>query len=320
MIRKVLVVDDDRPVREALAQTLELADYTVRAAGSFIEAKDHITPEFEGVILSDIRMPGRDGFHLLAHTRALDDELPVILLTALGDRDAVRQEIEQERSASRDVAEKMNALKTALETHRSRLTDLVGQEARYRNIHQAAQNNRESLQRRLKKTDEEAALAARTLSNARGAETRSQAHLVEKQETLRVLERQIGDVRQQLENKSRKLSEQIKLGQALDLDRNKLRSRYTTLKKMEDNFEWYRDGVRARWRRLYLRRGRRGPGARFSACSSLRSGLRRRRNDLRGCRRTDSGIAAGKKYRYRHHGCHVRLCRHDDIGCGARIK
>lgn len=85
MIRTVLVVDDDRPVREALAQTLELADYNVRTAGSFIEAKDHITPEFEGVILSDIRMPGRDGFHLLAHTRALDEELPVILLTGEGD-------------------------------------------------------------------------------------------------------------------------------------------------------------------------------------------------------------------------------------------
>ncbi|WP_297774114.1 sigma-54 dependent transcriptional regulator [uncultured Roseovarius sp.] len=85
MIRTVLVVDDDKPVREALSQTLELADYTVRTAGSFIEAKDHITPEFEGVILSDIRMPGRDGFHLLSHSRALDHELPVILLTGQGD-------------------------------------------------------------------------------------------------------------------------------------------------------------------------------------------------------------------------------------------
>lgn len=85
MIRNVLVVDDDRPVREALSQTLELAEYTVRAAGSFIEAKDHISRDFAGVILSDIRMPGRDGFHLLAHTRALDDELPVILLTGEGD-------------------------------------------------------------------------------------------------------------------------------------------------------------------------------------------------------------------------------------------
>ncbi|MGX0876871.1 two-component system C4-dicarboxylate transport response regulator DctD [Roseovarius sp. MBR-154] len=85
MIGEVLIVDDDRPVREALTQTLELADYKVRAAGSFIEAKDHIAPGFPGVILSDIRMPGRDGFHLLSYTRTLDDELPVILLTGEGD-------------------------------------------------------------------------------------------------------------------------------------------------------------------------------------------------------------------------------------------
>lgn len=81
----VLVVDDDRPVREALVQTLELADWQVRAAGSFIEAKDHIAADFPGVILSDIRMPGRDGFHLLAHARAVDADLPVILLTGEGD-------------------------------------------------------------------------------------------------------------------------------------------------------------------------------------------------------------------------------------------
>ncbi len=158
---------------------------------------------------------------------------------------AVRQEIEAERRASAEIAAKSETLKTALDTQRARLTDLVGQEARYRNIHQAAQNNRESLQRRLKKTDEEAALAARALTNARSAETRAQSQLAEKQETLRVLERQVGEARGQLEAKGRKLAEQIRQGQALDLERNQLRSRHASLKKMEDNFEWYRDGVRA---------------------------------------------------------------------------
>ncbi|MGR3583011.1 MAG: sigma-54-dependent transcriptional regulator, partial [Pseudooceanicola nanhaiensis] len=42
MIRRVLLVDDDAAVREALGQTLELADLTPQRAGSFIEAKDHI--------------------------------------------------------------------------------------------------------------------------------------------------------------------------------------------------------------------------------------------------------------------------------------
>ncbi len=69
MTRRVLVVEDDRAVREALGQTLELAELEPVLAGSFVAAKDHITPEFDGVILSDIRMPGRDGFHLLTYAR-----------------------------------------------------------------------------------------------------------------------------------------------------------------------------------------------------------------------------------------------------------
>jgi two-component system C4-dicarboxylate transport response regulator DctD len=85
MTAHVLLVDDDMAVREALAQTLELADLTVIEAGSFVAAKDHITPAFKGVILSDIRMPGRDGFHLLSYARTQDPDLPVILLTGEGD-------------------------------------------------------------------------------------------------------------------------------------------------------------------------------------------------------------------------------------------
>ncbi len=39
----------------------------------------------DGVIVTDIRMPGRDGFYLLDHAQALDPDLPVILLTGEGD-------------------------------------------------------------------------------------------------------------------------------------------------------------------------------------------------------------------------------------------
>ena len=84
-MNKVLVVDDDKAVRDALCQTLELADMEAIGAGSFVEAKDRIEPAFAGVILSDIRMPGKDGFDLLGHARSVDPELPVILLTGEGD-------------------------------------------------------------------------------------------------------------------------------------------------------------------------------------------------------------------------------------------
>ncbi len=85
MTQKVLLVDDDAPVREALGQTLELADLTPMLAGSFIVAKDVINRSFDGVVVTDIRMPGRDGFHLLEYARGQDPELPVILLTGEGD-------------------------------------------------------------------------------------------------------------------------------------------------------------------------------------------------------------------------------------------
>ncbi len=85
MTRRVLVVDDDAAVREALGQTLDLAGFVPLVAGSFVAARDHITPGFDGVILSDLRMPGRDGFHLLEFARGIDPDLPVILLTGEGD-------------------------------------------------------------------------------------------------------------------------------------------------------------------------------------------------------------------------------------------
>lgn len=84
-VTKVLLVDDDKPVREALGQTLELADLAPVLAGSVIEAKDHISPDFDGIVVTDIRMPGQDGFALLEYIRGLDADLPVILLTGEGD-------------------------------------------------------------------------------------------------------------------------------------------------------------------------------------------------------------------------------------------
>ncbi len=85
MTQKVLLVDDDKAVREALGQTLDLAGFDVTLAASFIEATDHITPEFGGVVISDVRMPGKDGFALLERCASIDPDIPLVLLTGEGD-------------------------------------------------------------------------------------------------------------------------------------------------------------------------------------------------------------------------------------------
>ncbi|MEP5153613.1 sigma-54 dependent transcriptional regulator [Planktotalea sp.] len=84
-MRRVLLLEDDAPLRDALAQSLMLAELDPVPAASFVAAKDQISPDFAGVIVSDIRMPGRDGFHVLNYAQSVDADLPVILLTGEGD-------------------------------------------------------------------------------------------------------------------------------------------------------------------------------------------------------------------------------------------
>ncbi len=84
-MKTVLLVDDDKAVREALGQTLDLAGFDVTLAASFIEATDHISADFNGVVISDVRMPGKDGFALLDRCRAIDPDIPFVLLTGVGD-------------------------------------------------------------------------------------------------------------------------------------------------------------------------------------------------------------------------------------------
>jgi chromosome segregation protein len=157
----------------------------------------------------------------------------------------VRIELERERVASREITASLETRQAALNTHKARLTDLVGQEARYRNIHQTAQNNRENLQRRIRKTEEEVILAQREVSEAE----KHQRQAVRAQEILKeeiqVQNNRIASLRTRLDTKSRELADRIKHVQGLELERNKHHSRHASLKKMEANFEWYRDGVKA---------------------------------------------------------------------------
>jgi two-component system, NtrC family, C4-dicarboxylate transport response regulator DctD len=81
----VILVDDDKDLRRATAQTLELAGFAVQAFGRAREALAALPPDFIGVVVSDIRMPEMDGLQLFAEVTARDPELPVILITGHGD-------------------------------------------------------------------------------------------------------------------------------------------------------------------------------------------------------------------------------------------
>jgi two-component system response regulator FlrC len=80
----VLLVEDDRALREALSDTLLLAGHRFRAVGSAEEALEAVSAEAFSLVVSDVNMPGMEGHQLLALLRARQPQLPVLLMTAHG--------------------------------------------------------------------------------------------------------------------------------------------------------------------------------------------------------------------------------------------
>ena len=83
---KVLIVDDDQDARELLTAVLERCGSFVASAGSTREALEKLHSEKPDVLVSDIGMPGEDGFALIRQVRALPEEagsnIPAAALTA----------------------------------------------------------------------------------------------------------------------------------------------------------------------------------------------------------------------------------------------
>jgi two-component system, OmpR family, response regulator MprA len=80
----VLVVDDERPVREALRRALELEGYAVELAADGYEALDrlqHGDVDPDALVL-DVLMPGLDGLEVCRRLRRAGNRLPVLMLTA----------------------------------------------------------------------------------------------------------------------------------------------------------------------------------------------------------------------------------------------
>jgi two-component system response regulator FlrC len=83
----VLLVEDDAELREAIADTLELAGARVATACDGREALRLLIDSSPGVIVTDVNMPHVDGHELLRRVRELKPHVPVILVTAFGTID-----------------------------------------------------------------------------------------------------------------------------------------------------------------------------------------------------------------------------------------
>ncbi len=80
----VLVVDDKEMLRDSVAVTLQRAGFTVIVASSGAGALDMIASRRPDAMVTDLKMPAMTGLELIGKIRELDDDLPIVLMTAFG--------------------------------------------------------------------------------------------------------------------------------------------------------------------------------------------------------------------------------------------
>ena len=103
MPQRVLVVDDERGIREALRQVLEYEGMEVVTASSGDEALKSMAGSHPHLVLLDVKMAGMDGLQTLAKIRAIDDTLPVVMISGHG---SIQTAVEATQLGAYDFLEK----------------------------------------------------------------------------------------------------------------------------------------------------------------------------------------------------------------------
>ena len=100
---RILLIDDDPDLRASTAQALELAGFEVTALDQPDDVAALVSFGFQGIVISDIRMPRMDGISLMGLIHRIDREIPVILITGHGD---VQLAVRSMREGAHDFVEK----------------------------------------------------------------------------------------------------------------------------------------------------------------------------------------------------------------------
>jgi CheY-like chemotaxis protein len=83
----VLIVDDDRAVRDSLAEVFEAFGFRTRTASNGFEGLQAVETEAPSAIITDLHMPEMDGFALLTALRGARSRIPVIAISGGASKD-----------------------------------------------------------------------------------------------------------------------------------------------------------------------------------------------------------------------------------------
>jgi two-component system response regulator MprA len=173
---RILVVDDEPAVREAVDRALRVAGYDTELAGDGLEALDVLADHAPDALVLDVLMPGLDGLEVCRRLRAAGDHTPVLVLTA---RDAVPDRVRGLDAGADDYLVKPFALEELLARLRALLrrtgTGTDGEKLRFAGVEiDLAEHTARRGQRPIELTRTEFLLLELFLRHPRQVLTRSQ--------------------------------------------------------------------------------------------------------------------------------------------------
>ncbi len=88
---QILIIDDEKPTLQMLKLYLEVCGYEVLTAENESKGIAVFDTHRPPIVLTDIKMPGKDGFAVLRQIKSMAPQTRVIVITGHGDRDLARQ-------------------------------------------------------------------------------------------------------------------------------------------------------------------------------------------------------------------------------------
>src|SRR5213082_2605509 len=115
---RILVIDDEAPIRDSLKMTLEYEGYEFLAAATGQEGLALVEREAPDLVLLDVKMPGMDGIEVLERLRNMNESLPIVVVSGHG---TISTAVEATKKGAFDFIEKPFASERVLVSLRNAL-------------------------------------------------------------------------------------------------------------------------------------------------------------------------------------------------------
>ncbi len=164
--------------------------------------------------------------------------------TLLQDTEKIKETLKQEQQAEQTARQRLAELRQSLEDNKPRLIELASRKATYANTLQNTSKQGASLSTRLDQIKKEKNQTASEHARLEKVVAKAESHDQTLTQALQQIDKALESLHKQLLKKREALGQQVRSVQSMDAERQKISSRHGALKKMQDNYEWFKKGVR----------------------------------------------------------------------------